>query len=98
MKYRRPRQAKWDKRHLVTVSTHLTEEQYQNLRALCVLNHDKPYFIVRRALLTYIDQKGGGSDLDLLRSMTMEEEKPRAIEALPDTEQSYSPLGVIIRH
>ena len=54
-KFPRPRQAKWDRRHLVTVGTHLTQEQYDLLRAACEANHTTPYYIVRGYLLEYIN-------------------------------------------
>lgn len=47
-------QAKWDKRHLVTVSTHLTRRQWEALRRICARNHVTVYAIVREFLLQYI--------------------------------------------
>ena len=35
MAYMRERQSKWDRRHLVTVSTHLNDRDYDLLRAAC---------------------------------------------------------------
>lgn len=56
-KFLRTAQAKWDKRHLLTVSTHLTRSQYDRLRYYTALNGVKPYAIVRDFLLRYIRQQ-----------------------------------------
>jgi|GEM_PF-3132614 len=47
-------QAKWDRRHMVTVSTHLTRRQWQTLRKVCERNHVTVYALVRDFLLAYI--------------------------------------------
>lgn len=53
-KFQRARQARWDRRRLVTVGTHLTREQHELLRLACEVNHTTPYHIVRAYLLEYI--------------------------------------------
>lgn len=55
MAFPRKRQSLWDKRHLITVSTHLTARQYELLRAACRANNTTPYAIVRDFLFGYID-------------------------------------------
>ena len=55
MKFLRQRQAKWDKRHLMTVSTHLTMEEYARLQAVCAVTRERPYRILREHLLKYIE-------------------------------------------
>ena len=55
MKFLRQRQAKWDKRHLMTVSTHLTMEEYARLQAVCAVTRERPYRILREFLLQYIE-------------------------------------------
>ena len=51
--YRGP-QAKWDRRHLVTVSTHLTRKQYAQLRRCLAYDQIRVYRLVRKFLLDYI--------------------------------------------
>ena len=94
MKFRRPRQAKWDRRHLVTVSTHLTEAQYNILRAVCTIKRVTPYEICRKALLDFIS---GHGDLDLLTSGVMEDEPEKRVETFPDLSTQYDPGEVYIR-
>lgn len=55
MAFIRHKQALWDKRHLITVSTHLTTAQYDLLRAACRADATTPYRIVRNFLLNYIE-------------------------------------------
>ena len=95
MKFRRPRQAKWDRRHLVTVSTHLTEAQYNILRAVCTIKRVTPYEICRKALLDFI---GGHGDLDLLTSGIMEDEPERPVNTYPDLFPVYDNGTFYIRH
>ena len=52
--YRKP-QAKWDKRHLVTVSTHLTRAQWRRLQRCVAREHTTIYRLVREFLLRFID-------------------------------------------
>lgn len=46
----RTRQAKWDKKHLRTVSTKLRKEEYAALVDVCMLSGDKPYTVLRRLI------------------------------------------------
>lgn len=55
MAFQRKRQSKRDKRHLITVSTHLTDCGYYLLRAACRADGTKPYRMVRDFLTVYID-------------------------------------------
>lgn len=47
-------QAKWDRRHLITVSTHLTRKQRDSLCKICNRQHVTVYALVRDFLLDYI--------------------------------------------
>lgn len=55
MAYERQRQSRWDRRHLVTVSTHLTARQHEILTAACRAEGTTPYRIVRDFLQEYVD-------------------------------------------
>ena len=55
MAFERKRQSRWDRRHLVTVSTHLTDREHDLLRAACRADNTTPYAIVRDFLYAYID-------------------------------------------
>lgn len=59
MAYMRERQSKWDRRHLVTVSTHLNDREYDLLRAACRADCTTPYKLVRDFLQGYIEAAGG---------------------------------------
>ena len=56
MKFLRQRQAKWDKRHLMTVGTHLTMEEYARLQAVCAVTRERPYHLMRTFLLNHIEE------------------------------------------
>lgn len=56
----KPRQRKWDKKHLRTVSTHLRAEEVQRLRMLCLVNCVTPYALLRDWLRAYIASGGVG--------------------------------------
>ena len=58
MAYMRERQSKWDRRHLVTVSTHLNDRDYDLLRAACRADCTTPYKLVRDFLQDYIEAAG----------------------------------------
>lgn len=51
----RTRQTKWDKRHLKTVSCHLTYREYARLQAICYAEGTKPYRLIRDYLRYYTD-------------------------------------------
>ena len=51
--YRKP-QAKWDKRHLITVSTHLTRKQYDRLKRCAARDSVKVYRLIHDFLILYI--------------------------------------------
>ena len=51
----RKRQAMWDKRHLKTVSCHLTYAEWARLRAICNATGTKPYRLIRDYLRHYMD-------------------------------------------
>lgn len=55
-KFMRDRQGRWDKRYLVTVSTHLTRREYDVLMGVCAALGTKPYAIVRDYLREYCRQ------------------------------------------
>ena len=54
MAYMRERQSKWDRRHLVTVSTHLNDRDYDLLKAACRADCTTPYKLVRDFLQGYM--------------------------------------------
>lgn len=88
MTYRRERQARWDRRHLVTVSTHLTEGEYWELRALCAAEGRKPYELLRTYLLAYMAARRaavGRESLELLayRTGVHDGEQARSLENSP---------------
>lgn len=56
-RYPREPQARWDKRHLVTVSTHLTKLQWERLRYHCACDGVTVYALVREYLLRYISDR-----------------------------------------
>ena len=58
MAYMRERQSRWDRRHLVTVSTHLNDRDYDLLRAACRADCTTPYKLVRDFLQGYIEAAG----------------------------------------
>lgn len=49
-RYERERQAKWDRRNLRTVSTHLTVKEARELKEFCQRRGISPYALVRRLL------------------------------------------------
>lgn len=51
----RNRQAKWDKLHLRTVSTHLTYKEWARLRAICDAEGKTPYRLLQDYLRHYMD-------------------------------------------
>ncbi|MBQ6116399.1 MAG: hypothetical protein IJL08_03640 [Oscillospiraceae bacterium] len=59
--YRKP-QAKWDRRHLITISTHLTREQHRRLKRCCARQHVTVYRLVREFLLAFIAEWDGAED------------------------------------
>ncbi len=52
----RTRQARWDRRNLRTVSTHLTTKQAALLKMICYTNHTTPYRLLRTVSLAYINR------------------------------------------
>lgn len=54
-KFPRHRQARWDRLHLVTVSTHLTALQYVMVREACKRKGVTMYAFLRRALLDLVE-------------------------------------------
>ena len=58
MAYMRERQSKWDRRHLVTVSTHLNDRDYDLLKAACRADCTTPYKLVRDFQHGYIEAAG----------------------------------------
>lgn len=50
----RTRQAKWDKRHIRTVSTKLRKNKYNELLDICALWNVKPYTLLRRLLRVHV--------------------------------------------
>ena len=50
----RGRQAKWDKRHMRTVSTKLRKEEYAELLDTCMLWGVKPYTLIRRLVRVHV--------------------------------------------
>ena len=53
-KYRRTRQAAWDRRNLRTVSTHLKVEEARKLQLYCQKRGISQYYLIRRLLLKLI--------------------------------------------
>lgn len=58
---KRHRQAKWDKRNLRTVSTHLTVNEAFELKRICRLAGIRPYRLLRRYLLRIIENGDVGA-------------------------------------
>ena len=58
-RYPRKAQAKWDKRRLITVSTHLTRKQWERLKYHCACDGKPAYALVRDYLLKYIHDRDG---------------------------------------
>lgn len=56
-RYPRKPQARWDKRYLITVSTHLTRSQWERLKYHCACDGIAVYALVREYLLRYIHTK-----------------------------------------
>ncbi len=54
LQYSRDRQAAWDKRNLRTVSTHLTVQQAETLKAWCRENGITPYHLLKNILLSIV--------------------------------------------
>ena len=50
----RSRQAKWDRRHIRTVSTKLRKNEYNELLDICALWNVKPYTLLRRLLRVHV--------------------------------------------
>ena len=50
----RTRQAKWDRRHIRTVSTKLRKNEYNELLDICALRNVKPYTLLRRLLRVHV--------------------------------------------
>ena len=51
------RQSNWDRRHLATLSTHVTKSQAENFRAACRANAVRPYVAIRDFVLQYTREK-----------------------------------------
>jgi hypothetical protein len=47
------RQSSWDRRHLATLSTHVTSSQAEAFRAACRANAVRPYVALRDFVLQY---------------------------------------------
>lgn len=54
-KYQRQRQARWDARNLVTVSTHVDREAAQAFRKACSAAGATPYSTLRKYVLSFHD-------------------------------------------
>ena len=54
-KYKRGRQARWDRRNLVTVSTHVSREQAARFRKACAIAGATPYHVLREFIMSYHD-------------------------------------------
>lgn len=71
-KFLRSRQGRWDKRYLVTVSTHLTRREYEILQGCCAALGTKPYAIIRDYLREYIRQAQNRMEYDVDTSEDLE--------------------------
>lgn len=54
-KYKRGRQARWDRRNLVTVSTHVSREVAAVFRQACAAAGATPYSTLQKFVETYHD-------------------------------------------
>lgn len=59
-KYQRKRQARWDARNLVTVSTHVTREQAAQFRRACSGLGACPYSVLQKFVLSFHDATAPG--------------------------------------
>ena len=83
MRFERTRQSHWDKRYLVTVSTHLTRQQYDIVKAVCQARGTKPYRLMRDCLLEYAKQGGNAMDWEnvpALNELPEEYRPPKHLE------------------
>ena len=64
-KYQRKRQARWDARNLVTVSTHVTREQAAQFRRACSKLGACPYSVLREYVLSFHDATAPGEQQDI---------------------------------
>lgn len=55
---RRERQEAWDRRHLRTVSTHLTVQEADALDVICGINRVTKYDLLHGFLLDYLEANG----------------------------------------
>lgn len=53
-KYQRPRQARWDARHLRTVSTHVPPEEAAQFRRACSAKGVTAYAVLRAFVQAYV--------------------------------------------
>ena len=54
-KYQRGRQERWDRRNLMTVSTHVSREQAAKFRKACETAGATPYHVLREFVMSYGD-------------------------------------------
>ena len=54
-KFKRLKQARWDARNLVTVSTHVTREQAAQFRRACSKLGASPYSVLQKYVLSFHD-------------------------------------------
>lgn len=80
--FKRKAQAKWDRRHLFTVSTHLTTQQHDRLRHACACKGTIPYRLVRDFLLSYIRSVEAEEWQQAQRRIGAEEEWWRSLNGL----------------
>lgn len=59
----RQRQAAWDKRNLRTVSTHLTVQDAETLKAWCRENDITPYHLLKNILLSIVREAERAQDV-----------------------------------
>lgn len=55
---RRDRQIEWDRRHLRTVSTHLTRMEADALDVVCRMNRTTKYNLLHDFLIDYLKENG----------------------------------------
>ena len=59
-KFKRLKQARWDARNLVTVSTHVTREEAAQFRRACSKLGATPYSTLRKFVLSFHDPAAPG--------------------------------------
>ena len=59
-KFQRKRQARWDARNLITVSTHVTREQAAQFRRACSSIGASPYSVLQKFVLSCHDATAPG--------------------------------------